>query len=97
MYARVATFEDADPAELQTAIDAIKAADGPPPGVDSHRITVFSTGSGKVFVVAGFETREEMERANEALNAMSPPAGSMGRRVAIDLTEVMLDRVPSAR
>ena len=97
MYARVATFEDSDPAELQIALDAISASDGPPPGVDAHRITVFASEAGKVFVVAAFETREEMDRANEALNAMSPPAGSMGRRVSIDLTEVMLDREPSAR
>ena len=96
MYARVATFEDADPAELQAALDSISAADGPPPGVGSHRITVFATEAGKVFVVAAFETREQMDQANEVLNAMSPPAGSMGRRVSIDLTEMKLDRDPSA-
>jgi hypothetical protein len=97
MYARVATFEDSDPAELQAALAAISASDGPPPGVDSHHITVYATGTGKVIVVGAFETREAMERGDEVLNAMSPPAGSMGRRVSVDLTEVMLDREPSAR
>ena len=97
MYARVATFEDSDPAELQIALDAISAADGPPPGVDAHHITVYATGTGKVTVVAAFETREAMERGPEVLSAMSPPAGSMGRLVSADLTEVMLDREPSAR
>lgn len=97
MYARIATFEDADPAELQTAVDAINGSDGPPPGVDSNHITVYATGTGKVVVVAGFETREAMESAHEVLSAMSPPAGSMGRLVSADLTEVMLDREPSAR
>lgn len=96
MYARIATFEDADPAELQAALDAISAADGPPPGVDSHHITVYATGAGRVVVVAGFETREAMERAHEALSAMSPPAGSMGRLESVDLTEVRLDRGPGS-
>ena len=96
MYARVATFEDSDPAELQIALDAISASDGPPPGVDAHHITVYAGGTGRVIVVAAFETREAMERGHEALSAMSPPAGSMGRLVSADLTEVMLDREPSA-
>ena len=97
MYARIARFEDADPAELQIALDAIRASDGPPPGVDATGITVFGTGSGPVVVVAAFETREAMERGHEALSAMSPPAGSMGRLVSADLTEVLIDREPSAR
>jgi len=96
MYARVATFEDSDPAELQTALDAISDAEGPPPGVDSHHTTVYATGTGKVIVVAAFETREAMERGHEVLSAMSPPAGSMGSLVSAELTEVMLDRDPSA-
>jgi len=92
MYVRIATFEGADPAELRTALDAIGAAEGPPEGVDSHGITVFGTDSGKVFVIGRFESRDALERGDEVLSAMSPPAGSMGRRVSVDLAEVLLDR-----
>jgi hypothetical protein len=32
-----------------------------------------------------------MRRADEALNAMSPPSGAMGRRTGVEIYEVALD------
>ncbi len=93
MFARVATFEGADLEQVNTAIAAINAADGPPEGVDSSGITVFADAqSGKVIVAGFFATRDAMERGHEVLSAMSPPAGSFGRQTSVDLTEVLAHR-----
>jgi len=91
MYARVATYEDADAAAVRAAVEAIQAQGGPPEGVDSHAITVFTDpASGKVIVAGMFETREALDRGHEALSAMEPPGGSFGRQVSVDLMEVPL-------
>ncbi len=91
MYARIATFEDADAGQLRAAVDAIRAAGRPPEGVDSHGISVFSDpSSGRVIVAGLFETREALDRAHEVLSAMSPPSGSFGKLLSVDLTEVVM-------
>jgi hypothetical protein len=91
MYARVATYEDASPDGVRAATEAIKEQGGPPPGVDSHSITVFHDAvSGKVIVAGLFETREALDRGHAVLSAMDPPAGGFGRQVSVDLMEVPL-------
>lgn len=92
MYARVATFEGAEPDQVQAAIDAISNAGGPPEGVDSTGLTVFAdSSSGRVIVAGRFATREALDRAHEVLSAMTPPAGSFGHLVSVDLMEVRMD------
>ena len=92
MYARVATFEGADPDQVQAAIDAISSAGRPPEGVDATGLTVFADAeSGRVVVASRFATREALERAHAVLSAMTPPAGSFGSQVSVDLMQVRLD------
>jgi hypothetical protein len=92
MYARVATFEGAEPGQVQAAIDAISSAGAPPEGVDATGLTVYAdSGTGRVIIAGRFATREAMDRAHEVLSAMSPPSGSFGRQVSVDLMEVRMD------
>ncbi len=92
MYARVATFEGADTVQVRAAIDAISAAGRPPEGVESHSLTVFgASDSGRVVVVSRFATRDALDRAHAVLSAMEPPAGGFGKRVAVDLMDVLMD------
>jgi hypothetical protein len=37
------------------------------------------------------ETEDDMRRADEALNAMSPPTDALGRRTSVEIYEVALD------
>ena len=93
MYARVATFQGADEAGVKAAVAAITSASGPPEGVESTGITVFAdTSSGKVVVAGFFATREALDRGHAALSKMSPPAGSFGELVTVDLMEVVAQR-----
>ena len=92
MYARVATFEGAEPGQVQAAIDAISAEGRPPEGLDTTGLTVFAdTATGRVIVAGRFPTREALDRGHEILSAMSPPAGGFGTLVSVDLTEVLMD------
>ena len=92
MYARVATFEGAEPDQVQAAIDAISSAGAPPEGVDATGLTVFANAeSGRVVVAGRFASREAMDRAHEVLSAMSPPAGGFGNLISVDLMEIRLD------
>ena len=92
MYARVARWEGADAAQMREAVEAIKASGGPPEGVPAKGILVLSDpDGGRAMFVGLFETEEDRRKGDETLNAMNPPAGSMGRRVAVEMYEVSLD------
>jgi hypothetical protein len=93
MFARVATFENAELDQVNAAVAAINGSDGPPEGLESTGITVFADpGSGKVIVAGFFATREAMERGHAMLSQMSPPAGSFGKQTAVDLMDVVAQR-----
>jgi hypothetical protein len=92
MYARVATFE-AEREQLSKVAETIRkeAEGGPPEGVPGKEFLLLTgRDSGKVLAVALFETEEDLRKGDEALNAMSPPAGAegIGRRTGVEFFEV---------
>jgi hypothetical protein len=96
MYARVATFEGADPDKVRNAARYIDESDGPPEGVPSTGIVVLGH-EDKAMVIGFFETEEDMRTGDATLNAMDPtrdagPTGSMGRRASVEMFEVLSRR-----
>ena len=91
-YARVVTF-DADDAALEAMLSEINASDGPPEGIAATRITVLADRSaGKVIVSVRFGSEEDLRKAAEIFEGMSPPDVGNIRRVSVDAYEVILDR-----
>jgi hypothetical protein len=94
VYARVARFEGGAADEIRRNVEQIQgqAESGPPEGVPSTGFTLLSNpDEGRVLAVGLFETEEDLRKGDETLNAMSPPEGSMGRRVSVETYEVGLD------
>jgi hypothetical protein len=94
MYARVARWEGAEAAALEsTAAEIRSQADaGPPEGVPAKKFILLNdVESGRSIAITLFETEEDYRRGDETLNAMSPPGEGMGRRVAVEKYEVAVD------
>jgi hypothetical protein len=91
MYARVVRWEGADAETLeQTAAEIRKRAEsGPPEGVPAKGLLLLNDGeSGRSMAISLFETEEDYRQGDETLNAMDPPSGGMGQRVAVEKYEV---------
>lgn len=94
-YARVVTFE-ADGAALDELVSQINSHDGPPEGVPATRIVVLADrAAGKIVIATRFASEEDLRTGGATLDAMSPPADSNMRRVAVDQYEVVLERAMS--
>jgi hypothetical protein len=94
MYARVVQWEGADGDTLRKSAEEInsRAESGPPEGVPSNGFTLLiDPDNGRCLAIGMFETEEDYAKGDEALNAMDPPGGGMGNRVAVDKYEVALD------
>ncbi len=91
MFARVATFEGADPGKIDENIQQM-SAQGPPEGVPATSfLLLVDRDRGKTVAIVLFDSEDDLRRGNEALNAMSPPVGSgMGHRVSVEMYEVPL-------
>jgi hypothetical protein len=96
MYARVATFEGADRAEMQQNVEGIRerSASGPPEGVPATGFLLLTSLEGAKAVAIGlFETEEDLRQGDEVLNSMDPPVpGGMGRRTSVEMFEVAVQR-----
>jgi hypothetical protein len=107
MYVRIARFEGGDPAsidkqvaDMKSQIDATRAG-GLPDDAPAEMRTLTETVSrfvelvdrktGTSLGISYCETEDEMRRADEALNKMSPPDDSGGRRTSVEIYEVALD------
>ena len=94
MYARVVTFEGADPDQQRETVDQIRemAKGGPPEGVNGKALRILTNpDEGKTLVIGTFETEEDMKQAHEVLNAMDPPTpGGLGRRTSVVMYEMVL-------
>jgi hypothetical protein len=95
MYARVARWENAEAATMEETAAEIRSqaesAGGPPPGVPAKEfLLLHDTAAGKVIAVTLFETEDDYRQGDETLNSMSPPAGGMGDRVAVDKYELVV-------
>jgi hypothetical protein len=106
MYARIARFEgldtsriDEQAAEMKRQMTEARAGDLPA-GAPAQVMTLMETvkrfvqfvdrDSGTALGVAFFATEGDLQRADEALNAMSPGEGE-GRRTSVETYEVVLD------
>lgn len=95
MYARIATFES-DPASVDDAIELVRkeveSGDTPEGLEGSKMLMLVNRETGKGLGVTLFESEEAMRRGDEALNAMSPPGDTTGRRTSVEMFEVAIDR-----
>ena len=107
MYVRAARFEgmdanqiDKEIAELRRQVEAGargEMPEGAPPEakVLMETVTRFmqlvDRETGTSLALSFSRTEEDLKRADEALNAMSPPAGA-GRRTSVDHYEVAIDQ-----
>lgn len=107
MFARIARFEGGDVARIDEQIAEMKSqidgsrSGGLPEDAPQELRTLSETVSrfvelvdrktGTSLGISFCETEEDMRRADEALNAMSPPDDSGGRRTSVEIYEVALD------
>ena len=68
------------PAELQTLMDTV-----------NRFVQLVDRDNGVMLGLAFSNSEGDMRRADEALNAMSPPSDAMGRRTGVEIYEVALD------
>lgn len=106
MYARIARFEGGDPsrydeqvAEMKQEMDRARSgevpADAPPQAralmeTVSRFVDLVDRKSGTSLGITFCETAEDMQRAHEALNELSPGEGA-GKRTSVEIFEVGLD------
>ncbi len=97
MYARVVTWEGADPDAMRRSAQDIErqAAAGPPEGVPAKGfLLMIAPDAGRALAVMLFENEADYAQGDATLNAMSPPEDGMGRRTAVDRYEVAVDYRP---
>ncbi len=94
MYARVARWEGHSAEELRESAERANAsaADGPPPGVPAKAfLMLVDADAGKSMSIVLFDSEDDLRQGDEALNAMTPPDSSSGRRVSVEHYEVAAD------
>jgi hypothetical protein len=98
VYARVATFEG-DPARIAEGIAANRemiesTITSPPKGLEGVKGVwmLVDRARGRGLGITLFETEEELQRGDEALNRMSPPVPDAGRRTGVEVYEVAYRR-----
>jgi hypothetical protein len=98
VFARVATFEGADPERYDAMRERIESEiDSPPPGLEGVRevLMLVDRESGTGVGITFYESEDDLRRGDEALNAMTPEDGG-GRRRDLQIFEVALRATPSA-
>jgi hypothetical protein len=107
MYARVARFEgidaskiDEDVADMKRQMDAGRTgqlpADAPKEARElietvSRWVQLVDRDAGKAIGIAFSASEDDMRRADEVLNAMSPPEGAGRRAGPAEIYEVVID------
>ena len=107
MYARIARFEggdvsrfDEEIADMRRQMAAARSGEVPedaPAGLRtlaetvSRFVELVDRKTGASIGISFCETEEDMRRADEALNQMSPPDDSGSRRTSVEIYEVALD------
>jgi hypothetical protein len=97
MFVRIARFDGGDPSRVDETIDRVRATmdvGETPPGLEGARRSVMLVDrqTGAAIGLTYFDSEDEMRRGDQALNAMSPPADMTGRRTAVEMYEVAIDR-----
>jgi hypothetical protein len=94
VYARVAKFEGADPANVDANVANVRAQieagmASPPPGLEGVKeawmLIDRETGAGMSITL--YENEEDLKRGDTALNAMSPATGD-GQRTTVEVYEL---------
>jgi len=107
MYVRAARFEGMEQAQMEEEIAELRrqveagargeTPEGAPPEAKVLMETVVrfmqlvDRESGNSLALSFCRTEDDLRRADEALNAMTPPAGA-GRRTSVDRYEVAIDQ-----
>ena len=107
MYARVTRFEGVDMSKVDEMMAGMRQMmeagkrgelpDDAPEGVQTLQQTVtrfvnpLDRERGASLGIAFCETEDDLRRANEALEDMSPPSDGGGRRTTVELYEVGID------
>jgi hypothetical protein len=94
MYARVARWEGAKGDALRRAADEAnaQAPNGPPPGVPAKAfLMLIDPDSGKSMSIVLFETEEDLQTGDAALNEMNPGSDDVGTRTTVEMYEVGAD------
>lgn len=100
MYARVATWEGADPAVLDASVASIRerveAEGGPPEGVPATGMLMLTDRErGKTIMIALFASEADRREGDATLNSMNPPIqDGMGRRVSVEMLDVSAHVLP---
>jgi hypothetical protein len=91
VFARVARFENVDPSTVDAQLEEMNSQ-GPPPGLEHAKgyMQLLDRGNGTVLGIVLFEDEDGMRRGDEALNAMTPPAGT-GNRANVEMYEVVAE------
>jgi hypothetical protein len=97
VFVRIARFEGGDPSKVDETISRVRSMmeEGPtPPGLESARrsMMLVDRRSGTGLGVTFFDSEEDMRRGDQALNEMTPPADTTGRRTTVEMYEVAIDR-----
>lgn len=99
MWVRVARFEggtaaglDAEMAQSKQHLDEAKTG-GLPAGLEgvTRVIEAINRAEGSGVAMVFCETEEELRKADQALNEMSPSSEAAGRRASVGMYEVMTD------
>jgi hypothetical protein len=94
MYARVARWEGGSAEALRASAKELseRASEGPPPGVPAVGFTMLvDPDSGRSIAIALFETEEDMQTGDAALNKMGPSGPDVGSRSSVEMYEVGVD------
>jgi len=96
MWVRVARFEGGTAegldAEVARTQEQIKGA-APPPGLEAVKrvVEAIDRDRGSAVALIYCDTKEDMQKVHETLDAMTPSAEASGRRVSVDIYEIKND------
>ena len=92
MHMRVVRFTDVDPEHLESQFQARAEETGPPEGVKARAIQVVHDPDQRTAVVIQhFETEQDMQDSEAALDGMDP-SDTPGTRASVDRGEIKFDR-----
>lgn len=90
-YMRVVRFTDVDPEHIANRLKDIEGRDGPPEGVVSTGIKFLHDEDQRTVVVLQlFDSAENMEKSEAALDGMDP-SDTPGTRASVDRCEVKME------
>jgi hypothetical protein len=95
MYARIARFEGGDTSQIDDVINASREMidstfDSPPEGLEGSKAVwmLVDRENARGLGITLFETKEDLRRGDQALNAMSPPVDAGQSRSSVEIYEV---------